>query len=188
MLAVMRKIYCYVGNESKPELTTSSCGKMLLVLGAGRIGSCIGKLAKALGMKVVFWKRGDRLETLLKDADVVYCALPLSDETKGLVGEKEFVAMKQGTYFVTTSHYQIYDNAALMRALDRNLAGAAIDLEGINCGDYKSEIWQKLKSHPKILLTPHVAFKSDYGQRRAYDIMIDNIEAFVNGNPQNVVN
>jgi len=188
MLAVMRKIYLYARNEPKLELSTSPYGKIILILGAGRIGNYVGKQAEALGMRVLFWKRSDRLETMLKGADVVYCALPLSDETKGLLGEKEFTAMKHGAYFVTTSHHQIYDNIALLKALDRNLAGAAIDLEGINCGDYKSEIWQKLKNHPKILLTPHVAFKSDYGQKRAYDIMIDNIETFIKDKPQNIVN
>ncbi|MFA4946737.1 MAG: 2-hydroxyacid dehydrogenase [Candidatus Micrarchaeia archaeon] len=163
MLALMRKICVYARDEPKPELAASPHGKTIVILGAGRIGGYVGKLAGALGMRVVFWKRGDGLEKILKEADVVYCALPLSDDTKGLLGGKEFAAMKRGAYFVTTSHHEIYDDAALLKALDDNLAGAAMDLEGINCGDYESTTWRKMKSHPKILVTPHVAFKSDYG-------------------------
>ncbi len=169
-------------------MASSLYGKTIGILGKGRIGTYVGKVAKALGMKVLFYKHGDNLSDILKNSDIIYSALPLSDETKGLLGEKEFSIMKNGAYFVTTSHNLIYDHDALMKALDKNLAGAAIDLEGIDTGDYKNEVHVKFKRHPKVLVTPHVAYKTDYALQRGYDIMIDNVEAFIRGKPINIVN
>lgn len=188
MISLVRKIPSYVAEEPKPEVASTLYDKELVVLGAGRIARRVGSIAGVLGMRVEYWKRGEDLIKTLAKADVVYCALPLSDETKNLIGKKEFSAMKKGSYFVTTSHNKIYDHDALLHALDNHLAGAAIDLEGTDPGDYKAEPYLKLKPHPKILLTPHVAYKTDYALMRGSDIMIDNIEAFVKGRPINLVN
>ena len=76
----------------------------------------------------------------------------------------------------------------MLDALKDNLAGAATDLAVAKTGDYKSKIYMKFKDNPKILLTPHVAWKTDYAVRKSYDIMIDNIEAFIKGSPINLVN
>lgn len=188
MLSIVRNIPSYVKGEPKVETTPTLYGKNLVILGAGRIASQVGIIAKSLGMKVIYWKRGDNLIKAIKEADILYSALPFSDETKDLLKESEFRAMKKSSYFVTTSHNQIYDHNALLKALDHNLAGAGLDLEGTNTGDYKAEAYLKLKSHPKVLLTPHIAYKTDYALMKGNDIMIDNIEAFVKGKPTHIVN
>ncbi|MBI2145976.1 hypothetical protein HYU22_01390 [Candidatus Woesearchaeota archaeon] len=188
MLALVRKIYAFARDEPKPQVEMCLYGKTIGILGAGRIGTYVGKVAEAFGMTVIFWKRGDNLLEILTKSDVVYCALPLSEETKGLLGKREFTAMKKGAFFVTTSHNQIYDHDALLRAVNSNLAGAAMDAEGTPEGDYNSVVYKKFKGHPKILLTPHIAYKTEYAIKRGYDVMIDNIEAFVKGKPQNIVN
>jgi phosphoglycerate dehydrogenase-like enzyme len=188
MLCIARGIHEYGNAQPEPRHYPSLYKKRILVLGRGRIGSYVAKVSKALGMKVSLWVRGDNLMDLIKDADVVYSALPLNDQTKGLLGEREFGAMKEGSFFVSTSHEKIYDHKALLKALSSNLAGAAMDLEGINAGDYKSEVYTEFKYHPKILVTPHIAWKSDYAVRKGFDIMIDNIEAFIRGSPANLVN
>lgn len=187
MISLVRNISSY-SKEPKPQTTSTLYEKTLVILGAGRIANSVGNMAKSLGMKFIFWKRGDDLIKAIKQADVLYSALTFSDETKGLLGEKEFKAMKKGSYFVTTSHNKIYNHEALLKALDSNLSGAAIDLEGIDMGNYKADVYLKLKNHSKILLTPHVAFNTDYALMRGNDIMIDNIEAFVKGKPINIVN
>ena len=83
MLALVRQLDVYSRSQPKPEVTMALYGKTVGVLGVGRMPS-ISDMAKKLGMKVVYFKRGKRLSTLLKRADVVYCALPFSEETKGL--------------------------------------------------------------------------------------------------------
>jgi len=188
MISIMRGIQNYGSGQPEISLAPSLYRKRILILGQGRIGSYVGRVSKALGMKVSFWKRGDNLAAMLPEADVVYCALPLSESTKGLIGQAEFEMMKMGSYFVTTSHNQIYSHDSLLKALNVNLAGAAIDLEGINTGDYKNEIYQKFKVNPKILVTPHVAWKSDYSVKKSHDTVIDNIQSFIEGSPKNVVN
>lgn len=188
MLALVRKIAFYARSELKPEVASCLYGRTIGILGAGRIGTYVGRVAKKLGMKVIMWKRGRNLSLVLKKSDILYCALPFSDETKGLLGEKEFALMKNGSYFVTTSHNLIYNHDSLLKALSNNIAGAAMDLEGTNSGDYKAEVYLKFKNHPKIIVTPHVAYKTDYAIKRGYDMMIDNIEAFVQGKPANIVN
>ncbi len=188
MLSVVRKINSYFKAEPKVETPSTLYGKTLVILGAGRIAHQVGSIAKSLGMKVIFWKRGEDLIQKIREADVLYSALPFSDDTKNLLGVNEFKSMKKNSYFVTTSHNQIYDHNALLKVLDSNLAGAGIDLEGTNTGDYKAEAYLKLKSHPKILLTPHVAYKTDYALMKGNDMMIDNIDSFVKGKPINIVN
>ena len=70
----------------------------------------------------------------------------------------------------------------------RTLPGRRWNLEGIDAGDYKSDVYTKFKGHPRILMTPHIAWKTDYAVKKSCDIMIGNIEAFVKGSPTNLVN
>ncbi len=188
MLALVRRIYVYAKGSAESKVYPSLYGKTIGILGTGRIGNYVGKISESLGMNVMYWKRGNDLSNVLKNSDIIYCALPLSDETKELLKEKEFGQMKNGAYFVTTSHNQIYNHNALLKALNKNLAGAAMDLEGINSGDCNSEAYLTFKNNAKILVTPHIAFKTDSAIERGYDMMIDNIEAFVEGKPTNIVN
>jgi D-3-phosphoglycerate dehydrogenase len=183
ILALVRRIYLYARGDSEKPTTPTLYGRTIGILGAGHIGRYVGKVAEALGMKVIYWKRGDDLTKVLKSSDVLFCALPESNETKGLLGKKEFSLMKKGSYFVTISPRSIFDPDALLEALDDNLAGAAMDM-----AEYKGASYLKLKQHPKFLLTPHVAYKTDYGIKRSFDIMIDDIEAFAKGKPINIVN
>lgn len=187
MMALTKQIYLYK-DEVKPETVMALYGKTVGILGAGRIGSYFSKLAKAFGMNVILWKRGNDLKEVLDKSDVVYCALPLNEGTKGLLGDKEFSSMKKGSFFVTTSHNEIYNHDALLKVLDKNLAGAALDLEGTEFGDYKSKVYEKFKNNKKVIITPHVAFNSDYATKRKYDILIDNIESYIEGKPKNLVN
>lgn len=188
MLALVRGIYTYVKGQPNVEVGPSLYKKTVGILGAGRIGKYVGKVCKSMGMKVVYWHRGEDLSEVLSSSDIIFCALSQSKETEGLLGKNEFGLMKKGSYFVTVSPDIIYNRAVLLEALDNNLQGAATDLAFIATGDYKSEAYLALKNHPKMLVTPHVAWKTDYAVRKSYDIMIDNVEAFVKGSPINLVN
>jgi phosphoglycerate dehydrogenase-like enzyme len=188
MVSLVRRIYLYAQSNVSTDMTISLYDKNITVLGAGRIGNHVAKITQAMGMNVKLWKRGENILSAIQEADVVYLALPFSPETKGLLGKKEFSAMKKGSFFVTTSHNQIYDHEELLHALENNLAGAALDAEGTNVGDYNSSVYQKFGKHPKVLVTPHVAFKTDHAINKGRDMLIDNIEAFVKGKPINLVN
>lgn len=183
MLALVRRIYLYSKGQPEKLTTPTLYGRRVGILGAGRIGRYFGKVAESLGMKVLYWKRGQNMADVIKSSDVVFCSLPLSEETRGILGQKEFSSMKKGSYFVTVSPSEIYDSNALLAALSKNVAGAALDNS-----DYKSPEYMKFKDNEKVLLTPHIAYKTDYGIKRSFDILIDNIEAFVKGKPINIVN
>lgn len=187
ILSLVRKIYLYSRTETKADITPALFGMKIGILGAGRIGKYVGRVAESLGMKVAFWGRGGDLTDVLKTSDVIFCSLPLSEDTRELIGKKEFALMKHGSYFVSIAPEAIYDQDALLEALNDNLAGAAMDLN-IKTGDYKAPVYLKFRDNPKVLITPHVAYNSHYAIKRGYDMQIDNIEAFVNGRPINITN
>ena len=96
--------------------------------------------------------------------------------------------MKQYSYFVTVTRSEIVDEDALIDALDNgHLAGAASDCGGILVGDTDDPLYQKMLNHPKVLVTPHIAYNSEKSRKTGADIMIDNVEAYIKGKPQNVV-
>ena len=96
---------------------------------------------------------------------------------------------KKGSYFVSVSSNEVYDAEAMFKALDDDiLAGAAIDDGLMSAGDTSNPFYQKLLQHSKIIATPHVAYNTDVTDRVGNQIMIDNIEAYLNKKPINLVN
>ena len=94
MLSLVRKINEYSKTEPEVTVGTGLYRKTVGILGAGRIGTYVGKVCKALGMKVIYWKRGDSLSDILVRSDIIFCALSQSKETEGLLGRNEFAMMK----------------------------------------------------------------------------------------------
>ena len=83
---------------------------------------------------------------------------------------------------------KICDVDAMLSALDKGiLAGVAHDSGGIQVGDISDPFYQKLLKNPKVIVTPHIAYKTDATARRQYDMMIDNVEAWIKGHPVNLV-
>ena len=171
-----------------PPTTSGLAGKNLTILGNGNIGKRVSKLAEAFDMKVRMFQRGDNLYEAAQGADVVVDALSANKSSKGLLNEAFFEAMKDGSRFVTITRSEITDTDALLSALDSGkLAGAASDCGGILVGDTEDELYSLLRQHPKVIATPHISYNSEMSRKRGADIMIDNIEAYINGNPQNIV-
>jgi phosphoglycerate dehydrogenase-like enzyme len=79
------------------------------------------------------------------------------------------------------------EQAERLKALDNKLLGAAIDPGDISVGDTNSPTYQKLIAHPKILATPHIAFNTDVSAKIANDMMIENIKAWLDENPANLL-
>jgi glyoxylate reductase len=127
-------------------------GKVLGIVGAGRIGSETARLGEALGMRVVTAGRGDPLEPLLREADVVSLHAPATPQSRHLIDAAALAAMKPSAVLVNTARGALVDEAALVDALrEGTIAGAALDV-------YEAEphVREELKALENVVLTPHL--------------------------------
>ncbi|MBV8409475.1 MAG: D-2-hydroxyacid dehydrogenase family protein [Alphaproteobacteria bacterium] len=173
-------------------------GKRLGVLGLGRLGSRVAGYAKAFGMDVVAWsqnlteekaaKGGAKLvskDELLATSDFVSIHLVLSARTRGLLGAADLAKMKKTAILVNTSRGPILDEAALIDALkSRTIAHAGLDV-------YDKEPLPK--GHPltkldNVTLVPHLGYVVEESYRHFYAGTIEDIEAWLDGKPINVIN
>jgi phosphoglycerate dehydrogenase-like enzyme len=173
-------------------------GKTLGVVGTGNIGAAMAGLGRAIGMKVVAWTfhpTPEReaalgvpfvpLEELLRTADVVSLHIKLTPESTGLIGAKELGLMKPGAILVNTGRGAVVDQTALVDALrSGRLGGAGLDV-------YEKEPLPA--DHPilaceQVVLTPHNADQTPEGTDLLSAGVVDNVIAFLEGRPQNVVN
>lgn len=173
LLGLVRQIYPLVTemkNGSWPErMGGSLAGRTMGILGYGRHGRPIAKLAQAFGMNVVAWERipssakiaesGVKrlpLDELLSTADVVSVHLRLSDESRGLLSREKLWKMKPGAILINTSRGAIVDEEALIDALkQKRLAGAGLDVFSVEPLPSSSP----LRTLPNVLLTPHIGWK-----------------------------
>ncbi len=166
-------------------------GSTLGVIGYGAIGKAVAKRAECLGMKIlpfdVFPQPGlVDLDTVLKESDVITLHVPLTPETKNMIGAKQFKMMKPTAILINTARGGLVDEAALAEALQNGtIAGAGFDVLTKE-PPKEGNILLDLKL-PNFILTPHVAWASREAMQILADQLIDNIEAFVGGKPQNVV-
>ena len=166
-------------------------GSTLGVVGYGAIGKAVAKRAECLGMKIlpydVFPQDGlVDLETVLKESDVITLHCPLTPETKNMIGAKELKMMKPTSILINTARGGLVDEAALAGALK---AGSSVRVDFdvlIKEPPKEGNILLDLKM-PNLIVTPHVAWASREAMQILADQLIDNIEAFAAGKPQNVV-
>ena len=162
--------------------------KNITILGKGNIGVQLGKICEAFGMNVIFFERGDNLTGSVKDADIVANCLSVNETTLGLLDKKFFSSLKKGVFFVSASRHNTYDIEALKESLNNNIVSwVADDAADIEAWDVDDLEYKNLLAHPKILATPHIAWNADSEKRRANDLMIDNIEAWLKKKPINLI-
>ncbi|HEV7771725.1 MAG TPA: NAD(P)-dependent oxidoreductase [Conexibacter sp.] len=168
-------------------------GKTLGLVGVGDIGAEVARLASGLGMDVIAVARtmtaerevdlGVRfadLKTVMSESDIVSLHVPLTPETRGLIGDAELRSMKPGSYLVNTTRAAVVDQAALRQALREGpLAGAGLD--EIQLPD------DELIGMPNVVLTPHVGFYTREALLRKGDVCVENIAGFLRGTPANIV-
>lgn len=164
------------------------------VIGAGAIGQQVLKVANAFGCDCVYFNRSQKdvpgatqvnLDTLLKTSDVISVHLPNNAETQGFIGKEEFAKMKDSVIFVNCARGPIIDIEALAEALKEDKIGAAaID---VFYTEPPLEADHVLFNTPNTLLTPHVAFATDEAFVKRLHIVVDNVRAFLDGTPKNVV-
>jgi phosphoglycerate dehydrogenase-like enzyme len=173
-------------------------GKVLSVLGLGRLGSQVATVGKAFGMEVIAWSQnltaekatvaGARLvskQELFEQADYLSIHLVLGDRTRGLVGAADLARMKPTAYLINTSRGPIVDEAALLDALrDRRIAGAGLDVYDVE----PLPADHPLLALDNVLLTPHLGFVTKDAYAKFYGDTVENVAAFLRGAPIRVLN
>ena len=171
-------------------------GKTMGIIGFGRIGQAVGRIAIAMGMKVLAYSRSIRpegeeiatyvdLDTLLSQSDIVSLHCPLFPETQNLINTDTIAKMKDGAILLNTSRGPVIDEAAVADALKRGiLRGAAMDV--VSEEPIRAE--NPLLSAPNCIITPHMAWAPMETRQRILDITVQNISGFITGDPVNVVN
>ena len=165
------------------------------IIGYGSIGKSMAQLAESVGMNVLIAEhknaksiRAGRtaFDEVLAQSDVVTLHCPLTDETRDMFGRREFEMMKRGALLINTARGALIQDQALIAALREGLiAGAASDVLREEPPRHGSPLLDL--NLPNFIVTPHVAWASDEAMQTLADQVIDNLEAFVAGRPQNVL-
>ena len=171
-------------------------GKTMGIIGFGRIGQTTGKIASALGMKVLaydtFVNEAARsigeyvdLDTLLKESDVIALHCPLFPETQGIINKNTIAKMKDGVIILNNSRGQLVVEQDLADALNSGKVYAA-GLDVVSTEPIRGD--NPLLKAKNCLITPHISWAPKESRQRLMDIAIANLKSFVEGSPINVVN
>ena len=205
MLSLMRKIpqadaSLRSGKWEGPKFMGNElAGRRLGIIGLGAIGTEVAKMAKCFGMQVLYVKRRRRedleremgvvyrpLGQLLRESDIVSVHLPLTSETRGMIGKRELAIMKKGAYLINTSRGEVVDDVALAEALmEGRIAGAALDVFCREPPDFSDPLFQL----DNVTFTPHVGAYTLEAVRKMDLISAENIVKVFHGQePDYVVN
>ena len=170
-------------------------GKTLAIFGRGNIGKTLATYAQAFKMNVVFAEHKNAqsvrdgyvsFDEAIRSADVVSLNCPLTPQTANMIGEAELQQMKPGAILINCGRGGLVDEAALVAALKYGqIGGAGFD---VLTQEPPRDDNPLLKARlPNLIVTPHIAWASQEAANRLFDILLDNINRFVAGNPQNLV-
>lgn len=170
-------------------------GKTLGIVGFGRIGQAVARLGRAFGMEVLAHDRRAvddvaldiepvDLDDLLARSDVVSLHCPLNEQTQGLISADRLAKIKPSAYLINTSRGALIDETALADTLNTGrLAGAGLDVLSTE----PPEPDNPLLGAKNCFITPHIAWATRAARRRLLDTTVENLRAFLDGEPQNVV-
>lgn len=171
-------------------------GLTMGIVGFGRIGRAISRIALAMGMKVLAYDVVEfedapegvimiDLDRLFQESDVVSLHCPLTPETERIVNRERLSLMKAGAYLINTSRGTLVDEEALAEALNGNrIAGAGLDVLSREPPPEEHPLF----SAKNCFITPHMAWATQAARARLMDRVKENCEAFLGGSPVNVVN
>jgi phosphoglycerate dehydrogenase-like enzyme len=201
MIALLRDIPGQFGSMRQGGWQTRPgydlAGKTLGLLGLGRVGSAVAAVGNALNLKVIAWSQNlteqraaeYRARRVAKDelflqSDVLSIHLILSDRTRGIVGARELDLMKPTAYLINTSRGEIVNEAALFQRLqEKRIAGAAIDVYGTE----PLPADHAIRMLDNVLLTPHIGYVSVENLSKMYRDAVEDIVAFLDGNPVRIL-
>ena len=205
LLYTSRRLNEYGANKEKEDWARTPFkgielrGKTAVVIGVGGIGTNIAIRAWAFGMKVIgvdpedkpimpyidHIVKPDQLDEVVPEADVVFISTPDTPKSHKMFGAKEFEMMKPHSYFIAVSRGAIYDMNGLVKALDsQRLAGAGVDVTDPEPLPKGHPLW----GFSNVMITPHIAGRSDRDNARMVGTIKENIRRFADGMPMvNVV-
>lgn len=167
------------------------------IVGFGKIGSAVAKIALAFGMKVKAYSPNTRtfdgvgtveftsLEDVIRSSDVISLHCPLTEKTDGLVNMEFLRKMKKNAFLINTSRGPVINESDLKKALDEGIiAGAGVDV--LSTEPPKAD--NPLLHTDRCIITPHIAWASFEARTRLMGIFRDNVKAFLEGEPINLVN
>ena len=177
-------------------LANDFAGKTLGLVGVGRIGSSMARMAGAFRMRVLGYdphatsvpaERYDDLGTMLEECDFVSVHCVLNENTRGLIGEAEFSRMKTSAYLVNVSRGEIVDELALLRALQSGrIAGAALDVYGQEPLTQKGHPLSAFYGMDNVLVWPHLTFYTQEAMLRLEDETLARCMEAIEGRPLTV--
>ena len=162
------------------------------IVGAGKIGSRVADVARALGCRVLTCRRTPDgqsvdLETLCREADIITVHTPLTPETRGLIGERELAVMKEGVILVNMARGAVTDETAVAQALrNGRLGGFGADVFSVEPFPESHPFWT-IRNHERVCLTPHMSWGALEARQRCLAEIMENIRAFTKGEARNRV-
>ncbi|UCF15651.1 MAG: D-2-hydroxyacid dehydrogenase [Phycisphaerales bacterium] len=183
--------FCYWGTP-----LIELAGLTMGIIGFGRIGQATAKLALAFGMKVIAHDvtppakmpegcRMAKMEEVFRLADVVSLHCPLTPRTENIVNERNLALMKKTAFLINTSRGSLIDEQALADALNNSqIAGAGLDVLATEPPDELNPLLRARNCH----ITPHMAWATRAARERLLNAAVENIPAFLAGEPRNIVN
>jgi len=182
----------WTGWHPEQLLGLELCGRILGLLGAGRIGQAVGRRAVPFGLRLVYTARtpkpeferetgATRVDTsqLLAESDIVSLHVPSSPETKGIINSETLARMRRGAILINTSRGDLVREEALAVALERGQLGAA----GLDVYADEPAIHPRLLAAPRTVLLPHIGSATEETRRKMAAIAIANVQAVLSGKP-----
>jgi len=174
---------------------TELAGKTLGIIGFGQIGQAVARVGLAFGMKILFQNRSKKetnadfrqvdLDTLLVESDFISLNCPLTDENAGFINKSTIGKMKKSAILINTGRGALINEKDLADALNSGrIAGAGLDV--LSTEPPKAE--NPLLTAKNCYITPHIAWATKEARQRLMQIAAQNLKAFINGTPQNIVN
>ncbi len=169
-------------------------GKTVGIVGLGHIGREVARLSKAFGMGVIATRRSTRrpakarnvelllpqarMKQMLARSDYVVVSVPLTPETRHIIGEAEFKAMKPKARIINIARGQVIDEEALIHALDKKrIAGAGLDVTYTEPLPRESRLWD----FDNVILSPHISGGMEGYMLHATDLFCENLRRYLNG-------
>ncbi len=169
-------------------------GKTWGIIGYGNIGKSVGRVAEALGARVIVYKRNPDpeatnvdIDTLCRESDIITVHCPLNSDSRGLINEDRLSIMKPSVILVNEARGAVLDEEATARAVEEGKIAA------FGCDVYsaepfpKSHPYYRIKDYKNVILTPHSAWGSYEAREKCISIIADNIKSFLDGKTLNRV-